>query len=191
MRLFLIDDDTRDKKFSRECVPLDYMERIIEDCNNAISVLIDPITHDKGRVSVHKTYNDYMNLVELSRLLNSNITREMFRTIQSDLNKNLPSNLADIPISEVKDLLESYLQSNTIYELIDNIAALLRKEVTKKMNYLVVIILEDALIPIYNYYNTLEKAIKDIKKMKGVEDVTVYKYNPFKSKELLNKAYKK
>ena len=127
MRLVLIDDDIRDERFSREYRALYYMERTIDDCNNAIRVLIDPITHDKGRVSVHKTYNDYMNLVELSRLLNSNITREMFRTIQSDLNKNLPSNLADIPISEVKDLLESYLQSNTIYELIDNIEVLLRK----------------------------------------------------------------
>ena len=78
-------------------------------------------------MSVHKTYNDYRNLAELSKLLNSNITREMFRTIQSDLNKNLPSNLAGIPMSEVKDLLESYLQSNTIYELIDNIERLLSK----------------------------------------------------------------
>ena len=127
MRLVLIDDDIRDEKFSREYRALYYMERTIDDCNNAIRVLIDPITHDKGRVSVHKTYDDYRNLAELSRLLNSNITREMFRTIQSDLNKNLPSNLADIPISEVKDLLESYLQSNTIYELIDNIEVLLRK----------------------------------------------------------------
>lgn len=127
MRLVLIDDDIRDERFSREYRALYYMERTIDDCNNAISVLIDPIAPNKRRVSVHKTYNDYRNLAELSKLLNSNITREMFRTIQSDLNKNLPSNLAGIPMSEVKDLLESYLQSNTIYELIDNIERLLRK----------------------------------------------------------------
>ena len=127
MRLVLIDDDIRDERFSREYRALYYMERTIEDCNNAISVLIDPIAPNKGRVSVHKTYDDYRNLTELSRLLNSNITREMFKTIQSDLNKNLPSNLAGIPMSEVKDLLESYLQSNTIYDLIENVEGLLRK----------------------------------------------------------------
>lgn len=127
MRLVLIDDDIRDERFSREYRALYYMERTIDDCNNAINVLIDPIAPNKGRVSVHKTYDDYRNLAELSRLLNSNITREMFKTIQSDLNKNLPSNLADIPMSEVKDLMESYLQSTTIYELIDNIERLLRK----------------------------------------------------------------
>ena len=59
------------------------------------------------------------------------------------------------------------------------------------MKYLVEIILENGFTPIYNYYNTLEKAMKDIKKMKGVEDVTVYQYDPFNSKELLKKAYKK
>ena len=127
MRLVLIDDDIRDERLSREYRALYYMERTIDDCNNAISVLIDPIAHNKGRVSVHKTYEDYRNLAELSRLLNSNITREMFKNIQADLNKNLPSNLAGIPMSEVKELLESYLQSNTIYELIDNIEAMLRK----------------------------------------------------------------
>ena len=127
MRLVLIDDDIRDERFSREYRALYYMERNIDDCNNAISVLIDPIAPNKARVSVHKTYDDYRNLSELSKLLNSNITREMFKTIQSDLNKNLPSNLAGIPMSEVKDLLESYLHSNTIYELIDNIERLLRK----------------------------------------------------------------
>lgn len=127
MRLVLIDDDIRDERFSREYRALYYMERNIDECNNAISVLIDPIAPNNGRVSVHKTYDDYRNLVELSKLLNSNITREMFKTIQSDLNKNLPSNLAGIPMSEVKDLLESYLHSNTIYELIDNIERLLRK----------------------------------------------------------------
>lgn len=127
MRLVLIDDDIRDERFSREYRALYYMERTIDDCNNAISVLIDPIAPNKGRVSVHKTYDDYRNLSELSKLLNSNITREMFKTIQSDLNKNLPSNLAGIPMSEVKDLLESYLQSTTIYELINNIEMLLSK----------------------------------------------------------------
>ena len=59
------------------------------------------------------------------------------------------------------------------------------------MRYLVVIILEDALTPIFNYYSTLEKAIKDIKKMKGVIDVTVYQYDPFSSKVLLNEKKKK
>ena len=127
MRLVLIDDDIIDERFSREYRALYYMDRTIDDCNNAIRVLIDPIAPNNGRVSVHKTYDDFRNLTELSRLLYSNITREMFKTIQSDLNKNLPSNLAGIPMSEVKDLLESYLQSNTIYDLIENIEGLLRK----------------------------------------------------------------
>ena len=127
MRLVLIDDMVRDERFSREYRALYYMERTIDDCNNAIRVLIDPIAPNNGRVSVHKTYDDYRNLSELSRLLSSNITIEMFKTIQADLKKNLPSNLAGIPMSEVKDLLESYLKSNTIYELIDNIESLLRK----------------------------------------------------------------
>lgn len=56
------------------------------------------------------------------------------------------------------------------------------------MRYLVVIILEDALTPIFNYYSTMAVAIKDIKKMKGVVDVTVYQYDPFKSKELFKKS---
>ena len=71
MRLVLIDDDIRDERFSREYRALYYMERNIDDCNNAISVLIDPIAPNKARVSVHKTYDDYRNLVELSKLLNS------------------------------------------------------------------------------------------------------------------------
>lgn len=56
------------------------------------------------------------------------------------------------------------------------------------MKYLVVIILEDALTPIFNYYSTIENAMKDIKKMKGVVDVTVYQYDPFNSRVLLQKA---
>lgn len=56
------------------------------------------------------------------------------------------------------------------------------------MKYLVVIILEDGITPILNYYSTLEKAMKDVKKMKGVVDVTVYQYDPFNSKVLLKKA---
>lgn len=56
------------------------------------------------------------------------------------------------------------------------------------MRYLVVIILEDALTPIFNYYSTLEEGIKDIKKMKGVVDVTVYQYDPFNSRVFLQKA---
>ena len=135
MRLVLIDDNIRDERFSREYRALYYMERTIDDCNNAIRVLIDPIAPNNWRVSVHKTYDDYRNLAELSRLLNSNITREMFETIQADLKKNLPSNLAGIPMSEVKDLLESNLQSNTIYELIDNIEALLRKRKKAKNDH--------------------------------------------------------
>ena len=56
------------------------------------------------------------------------------------------------------------------------------------MRYLVVIILEDAITPIHNYYNDIKEAMKDVKKMKGVVDVTVYQYDPFNSKVLLKKA---
>lgn len=56
------------------------------------------------------------------------------------------------------------------------------------MKYLVEIILEDALTPIFNYYSTIEKAIKDIKKMKGVVDVNVYQLNSSKSEQVLKGA---
>ena len=56
------------------------------------------------------------------------------------------------------------------------------------MKYLVEIILDDSITPIFNYYSTLEKAMKDIKNMTGVVDVTVYKFDPFNSKVLLNKV---
>lgn len=58
------------------------------------------------------------------------------------------------------------------------------------MRYLVEIILEDGLTPIYNYYNTMNVAMKDIKNMKGVVDVTVYQFDPFNSKVLLNEKKK-
>lgn len=56
------------------------------------------------------------------------------------------------------------------------------------MRYFVEIILDDSITPIFNYYNTIEKAMKDIKKMKGVVDVNVYQFDPFNSKVLLKKA---
>ena len=56
------------------------------------------------------------------------------------------------------------------------------------MKYLVEIILENGFTPIYNYYNTLEKAMKDIKKMKGVVDVNVYELNYKKSEHVLKGA---
>lgn len=127
MELVLVDDMLTDERLSREFRALDYMERTINACNKAIRDLIDPIAHNKGRVSVHKNYDDYRNLEVLNKLLDSNSTRTMFKEIQADLHKNLPSNLAGIPMSEVRDLLESDLQSDTIYDLIDNIENLLSK----------------------------------------------------------------
>lgn len=56
------------------------------------------------------------------------------------------------------------------------------------MKYLVEIILENGFTPIYNYYNTLENAMKDIKKMKRVVDVNVYELNSKKSEHVLKGA---
>ena len=53
------------------------------------------------------------------------------------------------------------------------------------MKYLVEIILEDGITPIYNYYNTIIGAMIEIGKMKGVVDVNVYELNSKKSEQVL------
>lgn len=127
MHLVLIDDNRIDERLSRSYRALDDMKTNIDYCNRLIREYIDPITHSKARISVHENYNDYNNLMELSTLLRSNDTREMFTTIQKDLNRNLPSNLRDIPMNEVRDLLNSDLKAYDINGLIRNIKNLLSK----------------------------------------------------------------
>ena len=56
------------------------------------------------------------------------------------------------------------------------------------MKYLVEIILEDGVTPIYNYYNTIIGAMIDVSKMKGVVDVNVYQLNSSKSEQVLKGA---
>ena len=53
------------------------------------------------------------------------------------------------------------------------------------MKYLVEIIIEDGVTPIYNYYNTINGAIQDIGNMTGVLDVNVYELNLSKSAKVL------
>lgn len=127
MRLVLVEDGRIDERLARTYGAMNNMENNINFCNKVIRDLIDPITHSKARISVHKTIEDYNNLMELSALLRSNDTREMFKTIQEDLRKNLPSNLNDIPANEVRDLLDSDLKAYDINGLIINIENLLSK----------------------------------------------------------------
>ena len=49
------------------------------------------------------------------------------------------------------------------------------------MKYLVEIIIEDGVTPIYNYYNTITGAMQDIGKMTGIVDVNVFELNTSKS----------
>ena len=127
MQLVLVEDGRVDERLARTYGAKNNMENNLNFCNKVIRDLIDPITHSKARISVHQNYNDYIDLMELATLLRSNDTREMFKTIQEDLHKNLPSNLNDIPMSEVKDLLDSDLKAYTVNDLISNIENLLSK----------------------------------------------------------------
>ena len=127
MRLVLVEDGRIDERLARTYGAKNNIENNINFCNKIIRDLIDPITHSKNRISVRQNYNDYIDLMELATLLRSNDTREMFKTIQEDLHKNLPSNLQDIPMSEVRDLLDSDLKAYDINDLISNIENLLSK----------------------------------------------------------------
>ena len=56
------------------------------------------------------------------------------------------------------------------------------------MKYLVEIILDDGITPIFNYYNTINGAIIDISKMTGVVSVNVFELNSSKSAKVLNEV---
>lgn len=127
MQLVLVEDGRIDERLARTYGAKNNIENNINFCNKIIRDLIDPITHSKARISVRQNYNDYIDLMELATLLRSNATREMFKTIQEDLHKNLPTNLNDIPMNEVKDLLDSELKAYSIDDLIINIQNLLSK----------------------------------------------------------------
>lgn len=127
MQLVLVEDGRVDERLARTYGAKNNMENNLNFCNKVIRDLIDPITHSKARISVRLNYTDYNNLMELATLLRSNDTREMFKTIREDLYKNLPSNLNDIPMSEVRDLLDSELRAYDINDLIINIENLLSK----------------------------------------------------------------
>ena len=49
------------------------------------------------------------------------------------------------------------------------------------MKYLVEIILDDGITPIFNYYSTINSAIIDISKMTGVVSVNVFALNSSQS----------
>ena len=127
MHLVLVEDGRVDERLARTYGAINNMENNINFCNKVIRDLIDPITHSKARISVRLNYTDYNKLMELATLLRSNDTRKMFKTIKEDLHKNLPSNLNDIPMNEVRDLLDSDLKAYDINGLIINIENLLRK----------------------------------------------------------------
>lgn len=59
------------------------------------------------------------------------------------------------------------------------------------MKYLVEIILDDGVTPIYNYYNTIFEAMKDIGNMTGVVSVNVFELNSKKSAQILYKVNSK
>lgn len=132
MLLVLVEDGRVDERLARTYGSKNNMENNLNFCNRAIKEYIDPITHSKARISVHQNYNDYIDLMELATLLRSNDTREMFKTIQEDLHKNLPSNLNGFPMSEVRDYLDSLIKAYTVNDLISNIENLLSKRCKAK-----------------------------------------------------------
>lgn len=127
MRLVLVEDGRIDERLARTYGAKNNMENNLNFCNRAIKELIDPITHSKNRISVRLNYTDYNNLIELAAIFRTNTVREMFQTIQKDLHRNLPSNLNGVPMSEVRDLLDSDLKAYNIEDLTTNIKNFLSK----------------------------------------------------------------
>ena len=125
MKLVLVDSE-ENGYFARNQRALAIMESNIETCNILLSNYIQ-WEDINTRVSVHKTRSDFYQLDGLRQLLENNSTKQVFDVINSDFKKNLPTNLADIPMSEVKDLMTSLIRANTVGQLNKNIVAVLSK----------------------------------------------------------------
>lgn len=125
MKLVLVDSG-ENGYFARNQRALAVMESNIETCNNLLSYYIQ-WENINTRVSVHMTRSDFYQLDGLRQLLENNRTKQVFDVINSDFKKNLPTNLAYIPISEVKDLMTSLIRANTVGQLYKNIESVLSK----------------------------------------------------------------
>lgn len=125
MKLVLVDSG-ENGYFARNQRALAIMESNIETCNKLLSYYIQ-WENINSRVSVHMTRSDFYQLDGLRQLLENNSTKQVFNVINSDFKKNLPTNLAYIPISEVKDLMTSLLRANTVGQLYKNIESVLSK----------------------------------------------------------------
>lgn len=125
MKLVLVDSG-ENGYFARNKRALAIMESNIETCNKLLSYYIQ-WENINSRVSVHMTRSDFYQLDGLRQLLENNSTKQVFNVINSDFKKNLPTNLAYIPISEVKDLMTSLLRANTVGQLYKNIESVLSK----------------------------------------------------------------
>lgn len=125
MKLVLVDSG-ENGYFARNKRALAIMESNIETCNKLLSYYIQ-WENINSRVSVHMTRSDFYQLDGLRQLLENNSTKQVFNVINSDFKKNLPTNLAYIPISEVKDLMTSLLRANTVGQLYKNIEHVLSK----------------------------------------------------------------
>ena len=125
MKLVLVDSG-EDGYFARNQRALDIMDSNIETCNKLLSYYIQ-WENINTRVSVHMTRSDFYQLDGLRQLLENNSTKQVFNVINSDFKKNLPTNLAYIPISEVKDLMTSLIRANTVGQLYKNIESVLSK----------------------------------------------------------------
>lgn len=125
MKLVLVDSG-ENGYFARNQRALAIMESNIETCNKLLSYYIQ-WENINSRVSVHMTRSDFYQLDGLRQLLENNSTKKVFEVINSDFKKNLPTNLAYIPISEVKDLMSSLIRANTVGQLYKNIEHVLSK----------------------------------------------------------------
>lgn len=125
MKLVLVDSG-ENGYFARNQRALAIMESNIETCNRLLSYYIQ-WENINSRVSVHMTRSDFYQLDGLRQLLENNSTKKVFEVINSDFKKNLPTNLAYIPISEVKDLMSSLIRANTVGQLYKNIEHVLSK----------------------------------------------------------------
>ena len=125
MKLVLVDSGEAGY-FARNQRALDIMDSKIETCDKLLSYYIQ-WENINTRVSVHMTRSDFYQLDGLRQLLENNSTKQVFNVINSDFKKNLPTNLAYIPISEVKDLMTSLIRANTVGQLYKNIESVLSK----------------------------------------------------------------
>lgn len=119
MQLVIVDNKD-DEWFHRQYRIMQYVDYAIERANKLITRYMS-WSHDKTRISVHKNQDDYWALQNLLKTLESGFCEEIFNTINTDMSHNLPDNLSDFPIGEIKDLLTSMLRASTIQQFNKNL----------------------------------------------------------------------